>query len=678
MTIKIPQNGKFSQPNNSDKFGNLWYTKNINLDEEGYIKLSPRSVSLQNSITDTDLGLPLAFGREANGVYNIVTSDDSYEIVLSNNALTVADDDGTSTPATHSFDAHGAYFNNKWYATDTDDLFSRDPSNGNWTDVGNLTSGKIHVLEVFANKNSLAVSDGNTVLLKNTSDTTTVTLTIPASFEVNGLAYNNNRMGISTLLSDTVDGQNQEAMFFVWNGADTSAEAGYPVGTDMIISVAAYKSSWVILTRAGNLFYFNGGGFDLLASFPYYFKDLYWGDTVNLEALGDVMQVDGDIIYIQFTSRFGYYGKKDERILQNCPGGVWCYDPKVGLYHRFSPSISGVSLISVAPSSNVNTTTNVFTTSSTIPATGNPIKYISDGSDLVGGISNGNVYYIIKLSATTFSLAESREKSLAGVALDLTSAAEATFMALTLQDFGATYMDAVGGVSVPSYTDHVLGGILFGSKLFRVDASTTSQNINFITTEFDNIGYFVTPKISSNTITDKNQKAFIKFRPLGASDKIIVKYKERDVIGLPVSTPQYASYMKWAGDTTLYTTNGVTDFSEAKSYLDSSPTAELEVEVISGAGAGQMAQVESITEENGVYSITLKDRLLGISSGNFCNIIIDNWKKIGEIDSTNTDGWDEFDVASSSPWIKFKVELRGSGTTVEEFQFVSQNDKKSV
>jgi len=41
--IRLPAdtNEKWFQPNNSDKFGSLWYTKNINLDEEGYIKLSP-------------------------------------------------------------------------------------------------------------------------------------------------------------------------------------------------------------------------------------------------------------------------------------------------------------------------------------------------------------------------------------------------------------------------------------------------------------------------------------------------------------------------------------------------------------------------------------------------------------------------------------------------------------
>ena len=34
--IKFPINDKWTQPNNSDKFGSVWYTKNINFDELGY------------------------------------------------------------------------------------------------------------------------------------------------------------------------------------------------------------------------------------------------------------------------------------------------------------------------------------------------------------------------------------------------------------------------------------------------------------------------------------------------------------------------------------------------------------------------------------------------------------------------------------------------------------------
>ena len=41
--IKLPINSEWSQTNKSDKFGSLAYTKNINLDEAGYIKLSPRT-----------------------------------------------------------------------------------------------------------------------------------------------------------------------------------------------------------------------------------------------------------------------------------------------------------------------------------------------------------------------------------------------------------------------------------------------------------------------------------------------------------------------------------------------------------------------------------------------------------------------------------------------------------
>ena len=46
--IKIPQNKEFFVSNGSDLIPNIQFTKNITLDEEGYIKLSPPFPSIAN------------------------------------------------------------------------------------------------------------------------------------------------------------------------------------------------------------------------------------------------------------------------------------------------------------------------------------------------------------------------------------------------------------------------------------------------------------------------------------------------------------------------------------------------------------------------------------------------------------------------------------------------------
>ena len=45
-------NGRWIQLNDSDKRGSLWYTKNVDLDEVGKVKLSARSVAVYNETED--------------------------------------------------------------------------------------------------------------------------------------------------------------------------------------------------------------------------------------------------------------------------------------------------------------------------------------------------------------------------------------------------------------------------------------------------------------------------------------------------------------------------------------------------------------------------------------------------------------------------------------------------
>lgn len=680
MTVKIPQNGKVSVPNNSDLFGNLWYTKNINLEEEGYIKLSSRSIALISEADDSNVGIPVAFGR--NGVGNnsttffTATSNQAYDIVVGNVNLSTTEDTGTNNPSC-SFDSSGLWFINRWHVSTNTKIFYKTAVN--WTDSGvSLTSGKAHPMESFRNRQTLCVGNGNTVLQYDTSYASSTTLTIPADYEVIGLSYSNNKMAVITMLSDTTSGQNQEAFLFVWDGANTSASQGFPVGSDTIMAIVPYKSSWVILTRAGQLKYFNGGGFENLANFPFYYSGVTLGDPQNREAFGTSMSVDGDVILINIGDDFNPYTQKGERIVQNNPCGIWCYDPDVGLYHRYSPSISLGSMITVT-SGNINTTTDIFTkTAGTLPPTGSPIKYTSDRSNQIGGLSVGTVYFIIKITSTTFKLATTKANADAGNWIDITStgAANNYFVGIDVLDFGVTTSTGrTGGIGLLGIQSNTFDHIIFGGEYVKYNSNIDYATINLTISEFDNRGYFVTAKITSQEVTDNSQKVFIKYRPLKNQDLIVVKYKNDDVAGIPTSTSSAtggtSSRCNWTSSTTFTTT---TDLSEVESYINDSD-GECEVEIVNGAGAGQMAQISTITESSGTYTITLAEEIIGAASGYICDTIIDNWKKIGEITTSDTKGWMEFPINKSSKYIKLKVELRGSNTTVEELQLVNVNQQ---
>lgn len=677
MAIKIPQSGRFAQPNTSDLFGNLWYTRNMNFDEQGYAKLSSRTVSMLSEQDDNNLDMPISFGR-AGDEFHIVSADSPYDLSVATSALTVTEDTNTNNPAL-SQDSWGKWFQNRWHAsTDTKIWYTTGSA---WTDTAvSLTTGKVHALETFKNKNSLAVSNGNTVLLLSTAYATTVTLTIPSDFEIVGLSYSNAQMGVATMMSDTAAGQNQEAFFFVWDGASTAAGRGYPIGSDAILAVTAYKSSWVILTRTGELLYFNGGGFELLATLPFAFKNTAWGDSQNRITFGDVMVVESDLIYINVGNDYSSFGRKGETYVQNNPAGIWCYDPNIGLYHRYSPSLSPIYQLTV---SSVDTATDILTCTGTIPATGNPVKCTHQASAPIGGVSIGKVYFLIKHSATTFSLAETKDLALAGVKVNLTSDTTAKFLAVDVLDFGSLYCNRVGGIGITEYRRETVDHLVFGNEVRDSNSSTNYNHINLTTTRFENRGCLVTAKAVAPGVTDNAQKVYVKYRPLDVADKIILKYKEKDVLGIPTSTPQWSNggtTCSWTSDNEFTTT---ADLSELETYINDND-GECEVEVIAGAGAGQAAQITAITTDGTNYAITLSEAILGATVGNTCEVSIDNWKLLktnmddSAITYLDTDGYKEFPIATNSKWILIKAELRGSETCIEAIDLVNNTQLAAI
>lgn len=677
---RLPDNAKYVVPNNSDLFGNIWYTRNINLDEEGYLKLSPRMVKLTPD-SEVNFGLPLAFGRINYISYNVVTSANPYKVDISETGATSTLDTATSAPTT-TFDSHGRWYKNLWHVTDTDDLFF---TNGSaFTEItdgtpANLTASKTHFIENFRNKSAISVTNGNTVnLYTESSGTYTLvsTLTLPSDYEVVGLAYSNYQMGIITVLDpDTASGQNQDAYFFVWDGAGSGtveAGQGVPVGSDKVLGIVAYKGSWVLLTKAGQLLFWNGGGFQELTSLPFYYKDILFGSNSTRDLFGDIMTVDGDVIYINFNGLMRPYGARFETYLQNNPGGILCYDSKVGIYNKYTPSISPVSFLTVT-SANVNTSTNVFTkTAGTIPSTGSPIKYTSDKTNQIGGIRVGKVYYCIKLSSTTFSLATTRDLAIAGTAIDITStgASNNYFMALEVYDFGATLGANFGGVTVVGSENSVVSGVMSGSTLNDFASTNTDETLCFTVKGFENRGYFVTSKIKSENLQDTIQTIFQKIRPLKDGDIIVVKYKDKELVGLPVSTPQSSvsgtNQCIWTSANSFYTD---CDLSDALTAFTASE--ELELEIISGAGAGTLTKIVDISQSGTRYVVVLEEDVIGCAAGRYSDVIIDNWKVYKTITNADTEGLAETGVGKTSTWAKFKCELRGTDVTIEENNIIN-------
>lgn len=686
----------FSIPNNSDKGGNIWYTKNLNFDEEGYIKLSPRTVQLYDEALATaasgSFDVPITLSRYDSGKYIIPTAGgDVFNSSFGVSSLAFTENEGTNNPSPNTR-SHGVVWQGRIYVSDSTVIAWRalGGATGNWDNNDfTLTDSPTcrHYMVVHRGRNTLCVTDMDdsgspdlSVVRQFTkAHAASTTLSLPFDFEAVGLAYNNENIGIITRLGTSTEGQNTEAYFFLWDGADTSANGSWGVGSDSCIAICAYKSSFLILTRSGELKYFNGGGFDTVAAFPFYFTDNVYGDLLNQKGRGDLMVADGDIVYINLSLELNDFGRKSEQQLVNCPSGVWTFDPKVGLYHRASPSISQAYVFLVEDAS-VDTSTNIFTViSGTIPQSGSIVRYTS-ASTVVGGLELNQDYYVIKLTSSTFKLATTKDNAIAGTAIDITSKGTGGnnyFWMYDITDYGQTYTNEAGAVVIAGETNMISKDFIIGSDVY---STALSINANFCmgVPELEARGYLVTPKIFSSQVTDSEQKLYVKYRPLKSSDSIVVKSRTRHAAGLPVSSPQnfISAEAVWGSARVFNTTANLSDALTAFNA-----GIELELELVAGAGAGTCIKIDNLYQVGSTYNVVLGSDVIGAAATLKSYFIIDHWVERTTITSsttTNSEGFAEVPISGTGSWVQFKIELRGVNVSIEELQVINEPAKKSA
>jgi hypothetical protein len=673
--LKIPDDNHGIQIlQKSDLFGNIWYTKNIDLRNSGYIKLSSRVISIKNQKDDSSFSLPNSFGRTGTGQFYVGTQSKPYVAQIQTTSITVNEDAITNEPPL-TIASRGKWWQNFWHETTVTDFRYR-LNNSTWTIVanGDLTSGKLHPLEVHRGRNTMCVGNGNVVLQYDVNyvHNSITDLVLSTDYEVVDMSYSNDRIGIITQLSNTVSNQNRNAFFFVWDGATPAVNNGYDIGSDQIVAIAPYATSWAILTRNGYIKVFTGGGFINVGILPYWFRNILWSDPETLKSIGNCMIINGDYIYINLPTSLNVQGLRSESNISNYPGGVYCYDPTIGLYHMYAPTLSEGVFISVA-NSNITTSTNTLTSSTPgiLPPTGSPIKYINDPTILIGGLVYNQVYYLINLDGTNFKLATSYANAVALIPVTITSTGQTTnnFLAINVLDYGVTLTTGVqGAISLMSEHKVIYDHMIFGGEIDDYNSGNAYGNMFMTVPGFYNRGYLVTSRRNSEYIEDTIQKVFLKFQPLNTGDSIVVKEQNSQLFGFPIMTNQRGVRCTW---TSANSFTCATDLSLAYAYLQANPDKQLECEVIAGAGAGQSTAITNITLSLGIYTVTLLENIDGAQNGFYCDSIIDNWTWVKTITNELASTYDEVPVGKNSKWCKIKVELRGIDVTLEELQIIS-------
>lgn len=657
--IIIPVKGKLAtQTNEGEIFGDIFGTKNMSFDQMGYIKLAKKTSVLVSSAITSNFGTVNSISSLDGNIYYIMTSGHIFSVTLDIAAPT--DMNGSGHVGGTKFD--GLTWYQRWYISQDTDTANYEPI-GLWNASGmTLTSGNYHPMCVHEGLNQLAIGDGNLVKLYSSTNATThtlvTTITLSNNFEVRWIRYNNNALYIGTR---NIKGG--EAVVFTASGLLTSPDQQITVkGCNWVFSGVIHKGVLHIMTSQGQLMKLNGLGFDEVTHLPVFDTPYVWYDSngaVNGKCDARGMISDGELIYLNID---GYINAPGNIQLPNQPSGIWIYDENIGLYHKAAASTDVTVSYAFSGISG-----NIITISSYTAQTGT--KVFLSATNAVG-ISAPNFYYLIRLSATTFSLATSYNNAIAGTAITITSGSTGTILIRDDVNFGQTFQSdyATGAISfindlnntVVTYKSYYASQLLFGAG--GLDSNTNTQSFSLQTFVVGyNRGYFVTTKKVSTSIKDVWRKIFVKYGYLfEGNDSIVVKYRIVD--------KEYYPYYS----NTISTWLTSSSFSTATNYGLFSVGDE--VEIAAGRGAGCTAHITAIqSADAGSYIVNLAESIPEVTVGDISTITsIQNWTTLTALNSSNGDEYNEYSIEKNSKWIQFKIILKGvSEPFIEELQIIN-------
>lgn len=669
MTQLPPQDTKkWSVAHNSDLFGSIIRTKNIDFDNEGYITLARKAMALYSTDSDANFGARVVSIVGNSTLIYIITSDHVFSLTPTQSALTFAEITASSMPSIQ-IGSDAVMFADALCVSGDTTVISYAPSS--WTSrITGLTSC-LHPLTVFENRIELAVGDSNTVKTYNTSFSLQNTLTLPTRFLVTSLRWLGNNLYIGTR---TTDGS--EAMMFVWNGTGTAAQQGYPVGADWVYSMEPFRSSIVILTSNGQLKRFNGGGFDELpgGNFPVYYEKYQWNQSSYSatgvgHCLNRGMKAIGGRLYVNIDNP-----STAGMVQVNQPEGLWVYDPNVGLYHKAGFVSEKFITLTISTLSS-----SIFTMASAHGVETGDAVWASSVTN-IAALTAGQIYYAVKVSATALQLALSASDAYADrtiTASGTLSGDTLTFDVLSMT--GSTSGNACGAVyplGSNGYVNNFFGyDVLFGGGTSDPDGNTISSVMSLGMGR--NVGSFVTAWLPLRGWTDTFQKILAKMSELNlGTDKVVIKYRTKKKFGLPTPT-RYQSGGKaiWV-DTT--------SFSIDQTKKDVGSVAEGdEVEIVEGAASGYSAHITAINTNSNPYVYTVDETIVGGITGDLSEVYIDNWTRLTDTyisnatENVDAGFFEQSMLGVSASDIQFKFELRGYNVSSNLLDFIQTPHKKA-
>ncbi len=355
--VNIPEQRKWTQPNTSVLFGNIYSTYNIDFSLPGFIKLAPRTryVGREDASTSTfDYTLSIVYMSPGNlfgtKKYYILTNDTVFTI---DTDLTNFADIGLATDPNLAL-ASDAVASGLYYVvstqTDMSVMAGASWTNGIINTAGGaaLDSNATHPLCVGFDGN-IAIGNRNKICKWTTNASGNPTtyaadvMSVPLAHTIQWIRSFNDSYWIGT--RNLINGN---AALFQWDGAAATFDKSYEVDTQWLYSGVEWQGNFYVFTSDGRLMNFNGAGFTEVARLPAYTdylveNDYRWGNSFQLGAVHQhgVAVIDG-LIHVAINSE-AFNGTITPDATQKLCSGIWVYDPAVGFYHKYGLSNSSAT-----------------------------------------------------------------------------------------------------------------------------------------------------------------------------------------------------------------------------------------------------------------------------------------------------------------------------------------------
>ena len=349
MAIKIPnqqysqqvtQLNSWSQSNNSDTNGTLWASKNIDLTEnESKLRLGKRLVLNTATADNADLSAPPIGFKLMNVVYTVAGS--YVHSMFGNYPNSAGFTKVTASGAPSTCDSQYSDIevsNGYMYVSANDAKVYYMDSGGTWGSFSAgsaytthmLTSygGRTYMSNLYSSIVSWSTSNGSDLA---TSGQYTLQMGNSNSNVITCLRSSSNRIWICT-----VNNLGGKGYVYEWDGASNQATKSYRLESSGAVSCVIKDDIPYIMDTYGNLLSWNGSTFKKLDGFNRITNQLFidlasYSNTRFIHPNG-MSIVKGKINLLINGTSADAVGST----VQTIPSGIWEYDEKHGLYHKYS------------------------------------------------------------------------------------------------------------------------------------------------------------------------------------------------------------------------------------------------------------------------------------------------------------------------------------------------------